>query len=91
MARVAVAVAWVAWVASSREHKAKSEIHYSCECPFYHDLRETLHEHTKLIKNYFVTMGIQEKKLHLMKHLWREVSCYLVQSYGRIICITLEC
>ena len=61
MARVAVA--WVAWVASSREHKAKSEMHSLCECPFYHDLRETLHEHTKLIKNDFVTMGIQEKNI----------------------------
>ena len=42
-------------------HKVENEIHFLCECPLYHDLRETLYDHAKLLTNDFVTMGMQEK------------------------------
>ena len=63
-------------------HKVEFEIHFLCECPLYHDFRETLYDHTKLMTNDFVTMGMQEKFVYLMKYMWREVSCYLVQSWN---------
>ena len=63
-------------------HKAENEIHFLCECPLYHDFRETLYDHAKLMTNAFVTMGMQEKFVYLMKHMWREVSCYFVQSWN---------
>ena len=63
-------------------HKVENEMHFLCECPLYHDFRETLYDHAKLITNDFVTMGMQEKFVYLMKHMWREVSCYLVQSWN---------
>ena len=63
-------------------HKIENEIHFLCECPINHDFRETLYDHAKLMTNDFVTMGVQEKIVYLMKHMWREVSCYLVQSWN---------
>ena len=63
-------------------HKVENEIHFLCECPLYHDFRETLYDHAKLMTNDSVTMGMQEKFVYLMNHMWREVSCYLVQSWN---------
>ena len=63
-------------------HKVENEIHVLREYPLCHDFSETLYDHTKRMTNDFVTMGMQEKIVYLVKHMRREVSCYLVQSWS---------
>ena len=63
--------------------KVENEIYSVCEIPLFNELRETLYEHAKLVRNDCTTMGIQGQFVYLMKYIRREVSHHLVQAWNR--------